>query len=426
MQRRSGSANDPANQQPRKPLILSDLCMDQQMPLGYWMQQRPTVATTVSAPSSTINGTVLTGSPVSGSLGGGHTGHAAAFATAAEALVDQQFLRPLSGGMASVPYGYPPPGMHTAMQYYVMAPQFVPGHPAGYGWAPPTGNAHHDTIGPSMPTHLQQMQPFHAASPVSTHCTSSAWLHSSGMMMSGGFVAAAGSGAPGIPSSSTGTAGPLTTQPQVCTPHSVPLFKGSVPGGDHCHNAHPASHSPQSECNTASPTQGVDADLSPAPSPVGSASVAKNSAIRSFPPPKSKVCAAVPVGALTSALPAKPPVTLSLMEVPVYQCRFCDYSSRASASVAVHERRHTGEKPFSCRFCSYVAARKGQVTVHERTHTDERPYKCPECAMSFKVSSALLVHSRLHSGERPYKYVTSTCANVCLGRDFVHALVYSS
>ena len=45
----------------------------------------------------------------------------------------------------------------------------------------------------------------------------------------------------------------------------------------------------------------------------------------------------------------------------VYQCRFCEYSSNASASVVTHERRHTGEKPFSCAFCPYTAARKGQV-----------------------------------------------------------------
>jgi hypothetical protein len=44
-----------------------------------------------------------------------------------------------------------------------------------------------------------------------------------------------------------------------------------------------------------------------------------------------------------------------------YQCRFCEYASHAAASVMTHERRHTGEKPFSCSFCPYVAARKGQV-----------------------------------------------------------------
>lgn len=98
---------------------------------------------------------------------------------------------------------------------------------------------------------------------------------------------------------------------------------------------------------------------------------------------------------------------VSVMRVPLYKCRYCDYSSKASASVMVHERRHTGEKPFSCRYCPYTAARKGQVTVHERTHTDERPYACPDCTMRFKVSSALLVHRRTHTGERPYKCVNA-------------------
>ncbi len=34
----------------------------------------------------------------------------------------------------------------------------------------------------------------------------------------------------------------------------------------------------------------------------------------------------------------------------LFKCRYCTYSSKASASVVVHERRHTGEKPFKCRY----------------------------------------------------------------------------
>ena len=39
--------------------------------------------------------------------------------------------------------------------------------------------------------------------------------------------------------------------------------------------------------------------------------------------------------------------------------------------MTVHERTHSGEKPYSCRYCAYRAAQKSTVTVHERTHSGD-------------------------------------------------------
>ena len=36
--------------------------------------------------------------------------------------------------------------------------------------------------------------------------------------------------------------------------------------------------------------------------------------------------------------------------------RFCGYFSTVEARVKVHERTHTGEKPFACNVCEYVYA----------------------------------------------------------------------
>ena len=69
----------------------------------------------------------------------------------------------------------------------------------------------------------------------------------------------------------------------------------------------------------------------------------------------------------------------------------------------VHERAHTGEKPFKCRVegCDKAFATGYGLKSHTRTHTGEKPYKCPheECGKAFKTSGDLQKHVRTHTGE---------------------------
>ena len=68
----------------------------------------------------------------------------------------------------------------------------------------------------------------------------------------------------------------------------------------------------------------------------------------------------------------------------------------------VHERAHTGEKPFKCRVegCDKAFATGYGLKSHTRTHTGEKPYKCPneECGKAFKTSGDLQKHVRTHTG----------------------------
>ncbi|KAL1468211.1 hypothetical protein MTO96_041630, partial [Rhipicephalus appendiculatus] len=79
-----------------------------------------------------------------------------------------------------------------------------------------------------------------------------------------------------------------------------------------------------------------------------------------------------------------------------HQCRFCPYASRHRGSLVLHERVHTGERPFRCHLCSRGFAHRSHVVRHIRTHTGERPFRCPLCPAAFSQRSNVKVHLRSH------------------------------
>ncbi|XP_044758267.1 zinc finger protein 79-like [Coccinella septempunctata] len=84
-------------------------------------------------------------------------------------------------------------------------------------------------------------------------------------------------------------------------------------------------------------------------------------------------------------------------------CTECGKVLASAASLYVHLKSHSSNKPYICGECGANFTRKYYLEVHQRTHTGERPFKCDICEKYFSQKSSLNTHKRRHTGEKPYE-----------------------
>ncbi|XP_012987775.3 zinc finger protein 883-like isoform X1 [Esox lucius] len=85
------------------------------------------------------------------------------------------------------------------------------------------------------------------------------------------------------------------------------------------------------------------------------------------------------------------------------QCKQCDKTFSTKAYLLVHQRKHTGERPYLCPQCGKSFSLSGSLRLHLRIHAGEKPHVCSYCDKRFTSRSQLIRHLRIHTGEKPYQ-----------------------
>ncbi|XP_068437235.1 zinc finger and BTB domain-containing protein 24-like isoform X5 [Clinocottus analis] len=84
------------------------------------------------------------------------------------------------------------------------------------------------------------------------------------------------------------------------------------------------------------------------------------------------------------------------------RCEDCGKVFKNHLFLKIHQRTHTGEKPFRCLVCGKAFTQKHTLLVHQRMHTGEKPFVCSVCGKALSTKHALQEHMNLHEGGKSF------------------------
>ncbi|KAM3870857.1 zinc finger and BTB domain-containing protein 24 [Diretmus argenteus] len=84
------------------------------------------------------------------------------------------------------------------------------------------------------------------------------------------------------------------------------------------------------------------------------------------------------------------------------RCEDCGKVFKNHLFLKIHQRTHTGEKPFRCPVCGKGFTQKHTLLVHQRMHTGEKPFVCTVCSKALSTKHSLQEHMNLHEEQKSF------------------------
>ncbi|XP_041828374.1 zinc finger and BTB domain-containing protein 24 [Melanotaenia boesemani] len=84
------------------------------------------------------------------------------------------------------------------------------------------------------------------------------------------------------------------------------------------------------------------------------------------------------------------------------RCEDCGKIFKHHLFLKIHQRTHTGEKPFHCLVCGKSFTQKHTLLAHQRIHTGEKPFVCKVCSKALSTKHSLQEHMNLHEEEKSF------------------------
>lgn len=82
----------------------------------------------------------------------------------------------------------------------------------------------------------------------------------------------------------------------------------------------------------------------------------------------------------------------------------CGKTFKTPSARNKHTVVHSMERNHKCLLCPFVTNTQANLRVHERSHTGIKPYDCRFCGMKFTTASNMAKHIRnIHEKEKQHK-----------------------